>query len=134
MEVVNIKGKLNGSAYLELELTEEEKDMLLQYAIIDVLNKSVSAEKKAFEEEDVDFENFTIKENTLVDIHEKTEVVCYEYSCPFCGESLFVPKKDAEDVINDPTDAIFMTCSDCGFEITLGHTQGEEEDLDDEEE
>lgn len=44
MEVIEIKEKKDGSAELILELTEEENRLLVEYAVIDILTKTLEKE------------------------------------------------------------------------------------------
>ncbi|MFW9871536.1 MAG: hypothetical protein ACFFG0_00330 [Candidatus Thorarchaeota archaeon] len=47
MEVVNIIEREDGSATLELDLTEEEITLLVGYAVIDILKKEIDKQQEA---------------------------------------------------------------------------------------
>lgn len=44
MEVIEIKEKEDGSAELILDLTEEENRLFVEYAVIDILTKTLEKE------------------------------------------------------------------------------------------
>jgi hypothetical protein len=47
MEVLSIKEQPDGSALVELSMTEEENNILVEHAILDILKKQIaSAEEK----------------------------------------------------------------------------------------
>lgn len=48
MEVLSIKDQEDGSAIVELNMTEEENNFLLQYAIVDILKKQIEREKHEY--------------------------------------------------------------------------------------
>jgi len=41
MEVLSIEDQEDGSAIIELNMTEEENNMLIQYAVVDILKKQI---------------------------------------------------------------------------------------------
>jgi len=41
MEVLSIKEQPDGSAIIELSMTEEENNLLVEYAVIDILKKEI---------------------------------------------------------------------------------------------
>jgi hypothetical protein len=47
IQVINVEEQEDGSAILELELDEETRNKLLEYAIIDLLKKMIEREKKS---------------------------------------------------------------------------------------
>lgn len=43
MEVLSIKEQPDGSTIVELEMTEQENNILIEYAVIDILKKQIEA-------------------------------------------------------------------------------------------
>ena len=41
MEVLSVKDQKDGSAIVELNMTEEENNFLIQYAVVDILQKQI---------------------------------------------------------------------------------------------
>jgi len=54
MEVLSFKEKPDGSAIVELSMTEEENNILVQHAVIDILEKQINSLK--FDEKRVCFD------------------------------------------------------------------------------
>lgn len=50
MKVLNIKENDDGSATIELEMTEEENNILLEYAIVDILKKQIKKSEEGSDE------------------------------------------------------------------------------------
>ena len=45
MEILSVKDQEDGSAIVELEMSKEENDFLVEYAIIDILKKQIERTK-----------------------------------------------------------------------------------------
>jgi len=45
MEVLSIEEQKNGSAIITLSITQEENNMLVQYSVVDILQKQIEREK-----------------------------------------------------------------------------------------
>ena len=48
MQVISITEQPDGSAIVELEMTETEKDVMIEYAFLDIMRKGIEAHEDSF--------------------------------------------------------------------------------------
>lgn len=46
MEVLKVTDQEDGSAIIELEMSDEENNILVEYAVVDILKKQIKREEK----------------------------------------------------------------------------------------
>jgi len=51
MEVLSIEEQEDGSAIINLEMTKEENDLLVEYAVVSLLKKEIEKHKEMIENE-----------------------------------------------------------------------------------
>ncbi len=49
MEILSVKDLPDGSAILEVNISEEENDFFIEYAILDILKKQLQREEESWE-------------------------------------------------------------------------------------